>query len=497
MKRNIIISRGKAWSGILLVVAVSCVAVFVGWKRIVRSEPPMCKECNVILISMDTLSAEHLPCYGYGRNTAPGLCAFGEKNILFRHAYGNATYTLPTHVSVFTGWYPSAHGIELPGIGHLADNVPFLPSILQKNGYTTIFYLPFHNEHMPMDRVYNRGIDVTVDENESTWAQALQSFEERVAAGQKTFLFLHSYFIHPPYPEMEGPKLYTKDSIDWMTLRESDIRDVSPVFIEYVMVALGNDVQNRVHTSNEFMYVRLLADLDGERGSYERQKQLLLQAPEILEEYRKKYDPLLRLDPNNERELSYFRALYDQRIHEFDSGAFQELLRVIEKPSIKNNTVVLITSDHGEDFGEHGQLHHTSLYSPNTHILFMMALPGGVRRTISEYVQSVDITPTILDILGITGEYRFQGMSVRPVIGGGSLPEHLLVAESGSKKTFRLGRWKLFSDIRSGSPVPIELYDTEIDPGERRNVLFPHMEIARDLLTRYRDFEAGWARINR
>lgn len=497
MTKKLLLSGIPGWSGVCIAIAVGIAVVVAGVKNVFRAEPPSCRDCNVILVSMDTLSAEHLPCYGYGRNTAPNICAFAERNILFRHAYANATYTLPTHVSVFTGWYPGAHGITLPGGGRLADNIPFLPSILQANGYTTILYLPFGNAHMPMDRVYDRGIDVALDENDQSWTRALQSFEERIAAGKKTFLFLHSYAVHPPYPKMKEPLLYTTDSIDWMTLRESDPRDVSPVFIEYVIAAIRNDLQNIAHPERTVRYQQVLADLERERGSYERQRQLLLRVPDILQEYRKNYDPLLRMDPNNERELSYFRALYDQRIHEFDSGAFQELLRVIEKPSIKNNTVVLITSDHGEDFGEHGQLHHTSLYDPNTHILFMVAMPGVSRRTISDYVQSADITPTILDVLGITGGYRFQGASVRPVIGGGSLPERLLVAESGSKKAIRLGKWKLFSDIRAGSRVPFELYDTEADPGERQNVLFTHMETARGILASYRDFEAMWARISR
>jgi len=64
---------------------------------------PYCKGCNVILISLDTLSANHLPCYGYERNTAPNLCKFGRENIMFKNAFSNAPWTLPSNVSIFTG----------------------------------------------------------------------------------------------------------------------------------------------------------------------------------------------------------------------------------------------------------------------------------------------------------------------------------------------------------------------------------------------------------
>src|SRR3989344_4435924 len=75
-----------------------------------------CKDCNVILVLLDTLGTNHLPCYGYERDTAPILCAFAKENVMFQNAYSNATWTLPSHVSAFTGLYPETHNVIQFGV---------------------------------------------------------------------------------------------------------------------------------------------------------------------------------------------------------------------------------------------------------------------------------------------------------------------------------------------------------------------------------------------
>ena len=72
---------------------------------------PICDHCNVILISLDTLGANHLPCYGYERNTSPNLCNFAKENVFFTNAFSNASWTLPSHFSIFTSLYPNHHNM--------------------------------------------------------------------------------------------------------------------------------------------------------------------------------------------------------------------------------------------------------------------------------------------------------------------------------------------------------------------------------------------------
>lgn len=199
---------------ISIALAAICIVAITGyiWNQKRREPPVQCKDCNVIVVSLDTLSGTHVPCYGYARNTAPNLCAFAAKNILFTHAYGNATYTLPGHVSMFTGLYPHTHAVTQAKTDRLSADTPFLPSILKQNGYSTLFYMP-KTPHLPRDLVYNRGIDVYLDADEKTWTEAEELFEQKVSEGKKTFLFLHTYAVHPPFREDGRPNIYTSDSM--------------------------------------------------------------------------------------------------------------------------------------------------------------------------------------------------------------------------------------------------------------------------------------------
>lgn len=444
-----------------------------------------CKNCNVILVSLDTLSADNLSCYGYEHNTAPNLCVFADKQVNFPHAYANSTYTLPTHVTMFTGLYPSTHTIQEVGTKKLPESAPFLPSILKDNGYRTIFLMDQYNPHMPMDTVYFRGIDTQFDESTVPWSRALNEFENVIRRGEKAFLFIHSYYVHPPYNEEDKPASYADDDFDWIFLRDSDKTGNTQNFIDFLITALQHNLANNV-PKDPARHRALLDELTAGVGNIITQQKALSRYDAIVKEYRENYDPLIRLDPADPRQMSYFKSVYDERIRKLDSGPLRELLSFVQKPSVAANTIVIITSDHGEEFGEHGFISHSTLYNPNTHVVFTMGIPGVNSRRIMEYVQTADITPTIIDLLGIHTSFVFDGISVARTLSGGRLLRRMLVAESARNITLRLGRWKLFLDKSGIDSVPVELYDTEKDPKEQINLLFSHFRFAQNMLSAYK-----------
>jgi len=454
------------------------------WGRAGTPSVPVCKDCNVILVSLDTLSGMHLPCLGYEKNTAPNLCAFGRSNVLFEHAYGNANYTLPTHVSLFTGTYPQTHRMTKADNTKLSESLPFLPSILKAHGYATTFFMEAGNPHMPQDRVYARGIDTVLDSRETAFREALLKFEGQVRNGNKSFLFIHSYYVHPPYKEEDVPATLRNDAYSWMLWRESDVTNVSDTFLVNLKLALRNDIINLAH-ADPIPYEHILSALTDLGDDFNAQRGLLSRYPRILSEYQDKYDPLIRVNPANGNELDYLRLLYDERIRSLDSGPIAELLEFLNNPAIAKNTVVIILSDHGEDFGEHGQISHTTLYDTNTRVLWMMAAPGIAAHTVSEYVQTVDVTPTILALLGISEAGKFDGLNVMETLAGGRINPRIMVAQKGNQVTERLGKWKLFVDIRSPEFIPTELYDVERDPWETENVLFTNLKLAQTMLRQY------------
>src|SRR3989344_6085507 len=111
---------------------------FIGKKFSKRILPEgICKDCNVILISLDTLRAKSLPCYGYEKNTAPNLCEFAKKSFLFTNSYSQSAYTLDSHFSIFTSLLPSSHGMTTLFVNTLNEKVQTITQILRNSGYKT------------------------------------------------------------------------------------------------------------------------------------------------------------------------------------------------------------------------------------------------------------------------------------------------------------------------------------------------------------------------
>ena len=97
---------------------------------------PTCPDCSVILISIDTLRADHLGVYGYERNTSPHIDEFARNAIVFENAYAQAPWTLSSHMSMLTGLYPSKHGVINQSL-KLSNSTMTLADVLHKQGYTT------------------------------------------------------------------------------------------------------------------------------------------------------------------------------------------------------------------------------------------------------------------------------------------------------------------------------------------------------------------------
>lgn len=265
------------------------------------STPP-----NIILISLDTVRADHMACYGYGVANTPSLDAFAEKATLWTKAYATAPWTLPSHVSMLTGKYPFAHGahtfeIKQPGrnVSPLDLEVTTLPEVLQQHGYRTGGFIA--NKHFLSERFQaNQGFDtyhvfktptkMATATDVNTKAQAwLESEDER-----PYFLFLNYMDAHRPYRSTERPGLFD--------------------------FPVGTD------------------------------------SPRILSRL---MEPILsRAGEDHSEELHQLRAQYDTAIANLDEdlGAWFALL---EERGELDDALIIVTSDHGEYFGEHDLLEHS------------------------------------------------------------------------------------------------------------------------------------------
>lgn len=434
--------------------------------------PPICKDCNVILISLDTLSANHLPCYGYERNTAPNLCKFGEDNIMFTNAFSNASWTLPSHVSIFTGLYPNQHKVNIQNVDSLSRSIPFLPEILQQNGYKTYFNMPLNSEFFPIDKVYNRGIDQLIDsDTPQGWVSSLKTLTENNKKGQKTFLFLHTYWVHEPYiPENKKRIIFAKNLNESPYLKI--IEDAKGpdrcnlnflYFLKKEITAYGKEYPIVIDTP---LYIKLMQVSNKENMS--EFCSLYGYSQDIVGYYAPYANSLI--NTNDAKMMSHMKDLYDSKIFELDEYLQNTLMYVLNS-DLKKNTVIVITADHGEEFMEHGLWGHgRQLYDTMTKVPLMIYIPGQKNIKISQAAQSVDIVPTLLNVLKINNSYRFFGsdLFVKDIF---NTPKYVF-AEEGGSGVIRDNKWKLFYQIENNNPVGIRLFDFKKDPQEKNDVIF-------------------------
>ncbi len=358
---------------------------------------------NVILISLDTLRADHLGCYGYSRPTSPFLDELAKRGTLFETAIVQLPGTLPSHMSIFTGLYPNEHGVFPPN-GALASNIPTLPEVLREAGYRTAGFTEggYVAGHFGFDRgfeFFDDEVPKLTNDIEVVFSRGLE-FLQNQRKNQPFFLFLHTYAIHDPY---FPPLPYTTLYLDGLGTPES---------------------------------------FEDQFGFY-RHSEMPLMNPERTEEHRRIYKatkhlvnrglppgadlptgPFLaainRGEPRNlsPQSLAYYTSLYDASINYVDD-VLRAFFGSLDTLGIPDNTVIIITSDHGEEFLEHGMLTHEQVYHECLHVPLIILSPGhtGARR-VQDIVRSIDLAPTIFEMTKVKPPTPVSGLSLVPLLDG-------------------------------------------------------------------------------
>jgi arylsulfatase A-like enzyme len=377
---------------------------------------------NVILISLDTVRADHLSVYGYPRSTTPNLERLAEEGVVFEHAFTQTPWTVPSHMSVFTSLYPSVHSIT-----HLtpqSDMSAMIPEILRDAGYLTAgFVAPVLSEdygfakgfdyYLRTDQV--RPADIMVD-RALEWLAGDPA--EPVIREQPFFLLLHLFDAHHPY---EPPWPF---DTAFIPAYRSDIRELS------------------------------------QTHPYAQEKNL------------------------TDEELAEVVALYDGEIAyaDFAIGRFFDALREL---GLYDEALIVVFGDHGEGFLEHGLMNHgNSVYEELIRVPLLLRLPGGRSggERIDEPVQLIDIAPTILQELELEPPPVMQGTSLfNPVLRDGS-PRFAYVSEAYAA-CIRTDSWKVIENPESRAKtiprslgVDYELYHLTEDPREQKNLALEQTE---------------------
>jgi arylsulfatase A-like enzyme len=380
-----------------------------------RETPP---PRNVIFILVDTLRADRLGVYGYGRPTSPNVDAFAAGAVRFDNARSQASCTFPSANSMLTSRWPSAFlGQANQALG-IPEEIPSLAEILRLAGFHTVAVSASAVVRNTPSRFnpgagYGRGFEVFLED--CVWKSAAcvnrQAAEHLKPGPQPLFLYLHYIDPHGPY---QPPKAWRKK--------------FAPGRPEKKWVRIGdpNPIGNWLYKGQE--------------------------------------------NPGfTPADLRFLSDLYDGEVAYFDAR-FAELLAALSGSGLLEESIVVFSSDHGEEFLEHGHLKHCrTLFDNSIRVPLLLRIPGVEARTVSRPVQNLDLVPTILDYLGMETGYTFEGRSLRPVIEeGDSAAEALQYGLQGNLRSASDGRFKLIQDLASGA---FSLFDLAADPGETADVL--------------------------
>ncbi len=375
-------------------------------------------DLNVVLLTLDTLRADHLGAYGATWGLTPNLDGLAREGVVFEHAMTSAPLTLPAHSSIMTGQFPPEHGVRDNGGFFLAPEKVTLAEVLSAHGYQTgaavgAFVL---DRKWGLDQgfaTYHDDFDLT-DVKAMSLASVRRPGNEVVDLGLKWidgvadkrfFAWMHLYDAHSPY---EPPE---------------------PFLSRYA----GHP------------YRGAIAFADMQVG----------------------------------RVLAYLR---DRRL--------------------ADRTIVVIVGDHGESLGEHGEeTHGFFVYESSMHVPLIVRAPfsglaGG--RRVAPPVRTVDILPTVLDLLGIAGPGPIEGKSLVPLLAGDPGEPALDGYGEAMYPLYHYG-WSELTALRSDryklidAPRP-ELYDLERDPGELTNIFKERQSVADAMLRRLRERKAEMAR---
>jgi arylsulfatase A-like enzyme len=332
---------------------------------------------NVILISIDTLRADHLSAYGYPHQTSPNIDSWAaESAVLFQTAVAQAPWTLPSHASIFSGLDALHHGVNHSD--SVTTGLEMLPETLRRAGYSTAaitgggYFRPKFGFSQGFD-TYKYWNLVGSDEQLARNTEELFDWLDGGCC-RPFFLFFHTYEVHYPYRKRQP----------------------------YYSRLWGQEPA--LESRGEI--VRKLGSW--KLGARRVPEQLVLKQPG---------KPLIEGLTDPEKML--VSRTYDSSIAYVDDQ-LGSIFRRLEELGLRDKTVIVLTSDHGEALGEDGRSGHEYLDESNLLVPLIMEFPDGrgAGQVVGEQVRSIDIAPTILDYLGLAPPLRQDGVSLLPVLAG-------------------------------------------------------------------------------
>jgi len=438
---------------------------------------------NVLLISIDTLRADHLFSYGHWNRTSPNLDALAERGVLFEHCFAPTAWTLPSHLSLLTGLDINVHGIDDErlwqvvgqpgGPAALPLRGTFASEVFQRAGYQTAGFVTW--KYLEPRFGFGPGFDVyeRVSDGAALGADAEAELQNLVREGNRS---VASLMLDRPdlfATQSATSHLVVERAITWLDSIATAKKD-DPWFLFCHFFDPHDDYAAPEPFHRMFTRPEYTGAVNG-RGVASASHTIEAMSPADIEQLKGYYDGEI--------------AWTDDRI-----GA---LLKDIERRGVRENTLVVVTSDHGEEFYEHGlRQHRAQLYRESVHVPLIVAwpagLPAGLR--VPGLVGLVDIAPTLYDLVDLRSPPHLSGVSLAgPARGAGpvGVQSYLGILQSFPRRewtphrlvSLRRGQHSAIWHLPRDAERRVEYFDREDNPREvgYGRELFPGDPLLADL----------------
>ncbi len=438
---------------------------------------------NIVLITLDECKASALGCYGNEDSRTPNMDKLADAGIRFTHAFATCPKCVPSRSSMLTGRYPHSEGHRtLPGFA-IREGEDNLMLHLKRAGYETALF--GDGTHWVDPDNHERCFDVT---GRTTAARKVRQLpDERDEIGM--------------FRAMYRPEAYVGEEME-------DARQAA-LAVDYIDSRAGDSLPFFMIYDLQLPHPPYLK-VDPYIGEFEGKKvrvpeiEPLKQAPATLRRYREVYG-LEQLDEEQWRQI--VRAYYSMIAMADD--CIGRVIDALDRSGLVDDTIVVLTSDHGDFAGEHGAVEKwdTLFYDCLMHVPFIVRYPARIRKggTSEALTDNVDLVPTLLELCGLPGAPAIHGWSLAGILDGTETEHKAYVFGTGGveahaidmavptedefytlyptyvhkqkvmitfpetmhrAKMIRNRKWKLVYRLNGSR----ELYDLENDPGERRDV---------------------------
>lgn len=365
-----------------------------------------CPDCNIVLLSVDSLRADHVGAYGYERNTTPYFDALVKKGALFENYFSSSFLTPVSEMSVHTGMYPSATMVTNFDTVLPNDRTTMAQYFKQK-GYATSALLssPEFDINPALKESFSRGFERY--EYVNSGVRAFPSSDQLVREikkmeDKKFFWWVAVGGVHWPYGE-HGPNVFAEEAYEGI---------FSGKLLAWQKV-FENIFQGKDHVLNAVI---------------------------------------------GERDVRYVRDQYDNGVRAFDEF-LKKIMEELERKDLLKKTIIVIQSEHGEDLHEHGYFAHYDILDTQVHTPLAIISPqraSGCR--VVSFAGSVDVFPTIMEMVGQKQLSQFQGKSLASVMNGKET--------NGARQEVYLERSPLWEETKAVAPT---LASKGIDAGSERH----------------------------